>query len=528
MGMDFAVRALPPYTARTVTHARPTARLLRWTLTGLAALGACVEAPPGPPEAQEVVVAAPPTPTEETCPAGGVAPELLPRTRPEHQTLAYWIDRTAEVADLDRPVLDAAEVRALNARVARDPALGFGGRVDLRAPIDVAVLATGLQARLGFLRERFTTGKYVRLDGTLLPQDLQERYATEVTPQALAEGLRAPLVSAGTGPKGHAPGDSKQVTPELRVALDLIPIYCGPQTAPYYTPSRDPEFDRNLCSMARAQEVVQILRPWDGDLVLARTSYVVGWIDLRAAALSPPLGPAEARAFLDGPHRHTGGALSLELEGGGAQSLPFGALVPVAPGKPGRVWVATPAGVRTASADDARLADSPRPLTRRAVLTAAFAYLGEPYGWGDRNGGRDCSRYLMDLFAGLGVLLPRHTSDQAIAGSYVVEVAPTTSEPDRLRLLDEHHRRGVLLLHFPGHIMLYLGRDTAGAAMAIHSFAEYLVPCAGRTADAAVGERETLLKVNGVHVSDLELGRGTSRTAFIQRITKITVLGPNR
>ena len=64
--------------------------------------------------------------------------------------------------------------------------------------------------------------------------------------------------------------------------------------------------------------------------------------------------------------------------------------------------------------------------------------------------------------------------------------------------------------------------------MAIHSFAEFLVPCAGRAEGAPAGERETLLKVDGVHVSDLELGRGTSRTAFIQRITKITVLGPNR
>lgn len=198
-----------------------------------------------------------------------------------------------------------------------------------------------------------------------------------------------------------------------------------------------------------------------------------------------------------------------------------GKLIPVAPGKPGRVLVATAEGVRTAAADDVRLADSPRLLTRRAVLEAAFAYLGEPYGWGDRNGGRDCSRYLMDLFAGLGVQLPRHTSDQAIAGSYVVEVPPETSEPDRLRMLDEYHRRGVLLLHFPGHIMLYLGRDTAGAPMAIHSFAEYLVPCAGRAPSTAVGERETLLKVNGVHVSDLELGRGTSRTAFIQRSARL-------
>ena len=86
----------------------------------------------------------------------------------------------------------------------------------------------------------------------------------------------------------------------------------------------------------------------------------------------------------------------------------------------------------------------------------------------------------------------------------------------------------MVLLHFPGHIMLYLGRDDGGAPMAIHSFAEFLVPCAGRAEGAPAGERETLLKVDGVHVSDLELGRGTSRTAFIQRITKITVLGPAR
>ena len=72
--------------------------------------------------------------------------------------------------------------------------------------------------------------------------------------------------------------------------------------------------------------------------------------------------------------------------------------------------------------------------------------------------------------------------------------------------------------------MLYLGRDEAGVPMALHSFAEYLVPCAGRDDGAPAGERETLYKVDGVHVSDLELGRGSSRTAFIQRISRVTVI----
>ncbi len=500
---------------------RPLDRLLRWTLPGLGGLVfGCGEpsvtvSPPAPVPAAEVVAPA------EECPAGGIAPTQLPRTRPEHETLGYWLVRTAEVADLDRPVLGAAEVQGQNAAIERSKQLGFGGRTDLRAPIDPVALASGLQARLGFLRERFTDAKLVQLDGTPLPAELQARYAAEITPTELAAGMRAPMVGADADP-ARAP------EPELRVALDLIPIHCGPQIEPYYSPSRDPEFDRNLCSMARAQEVVQVLRPWGSDLLLARTSYVVGWIDGRTAALSPPLTPTEARAFLDGPYRRVGQNLELPLEGGGSQALPFASLVPRAPGAAGRVLVATAGGVREAIADGPAFADVPRPLTRRAVLTEAFAYLGQRYGWGDRAGGRDCSRYLMDLFAGLGLMLPRHTSDQAVAGSYVVEVAAELPEPDRQALLDEHHRRGVVLLHFPGHIMLYLGRDADGTAMAIHSFAEFLVPCPGRSEGAPAGDHETLLKVDGVHVSDLELGRGTSRTAFIQRITKITVLGPAR
>lgn len=311
----------------------------------------------------------------------------------------------------------------------------------------------------------------------------------------------------------------------MRVALDLIPIRCAPQREPYYTPSLDPAFDRNLCSMARPQEPVQLLRPWGDGLALARTTYVMGWIDLGRAALSPPLDPPAARRFLDGPFLRAGGqGFELSLGTGRTAPIPFAARLPLA-GRDGEVLLASDAGVEARPVDLAHVAPTTRPLTRRAVLSEAFSYLHAPYGWGGYEGGRDCSRFLMDMFAGLGLILPRHTSDQAIAGE-VIELAPDLPEAERLRRLDAAHRRGVVLLHFPGHIMLYLGRDEAGAPMAIHSFAEYLVPCPGRSEGAPEGERETLLRVSGVHVSDLELGRGTSRTAFIQRISKITVLAP--
>ena len=120
-----------------------------------------------------------------------------------------------------------------------------------------------------------------------------------------------------------------------------------------------------------------------------------------------------------------------------------------------------------------------KPLTRRAILEAAFSLLDEPYGWGGHEGGRDCSRFLMDVFASVGLLLPRHSGRQALAGTFSVDVSSVESDRDRVQLLESAARRGLVVMHFPGHVMLYLGQDATGVPMAIHSFSEYLEPCSG-------------------------------------------------
>ena len=168
--------------------------------------------------------------------------------------------------------------------------------------------------------------------------------------------------------------------------------------------------------------------------------------------------------------------------------------------------------------------EAPRPLTRRDWYSFAFKFLDSPYGWGGEGGARDCSRLIMDLAASFGLELPRHSASIAKAGTFSIDLSEVDNLSERLLLLDAAARRGVVLLHFPGHIMLYLGRDQAGEAMILHSFAEYVEPCSER--DPARPEAaETLMMVDRVSISDLHLGKDSSRTSFIERMTTITVLG---
>jgi hypothetical protein len=251
-----------------------------------------------------------------------------------------------------------------------------------------------------------------------------------------------------------------EVEGEWRVVDRLEALRCGPYEEGLYTAPVDLDFDRNRCSTMREGEPVQLLARWPNGMHLARTPYALGWV--RGDALSSALTRDEVEAMLD-----------------------RGEL---------------------------------RPFTRRELLTEAFAMLGEPYGWGGKDGGYDCSRFLLEVFGRFGIDLPRHSSRQALAGTFGIDVSRVEDLNEKQLLVEAAARRGIVLLHFPGHIMLYLGTTEDGTPMAIHAFSEFLTSCEGL-------ELETINRVDRVAVSDLTLGAGSSRRDFLSRITRITVLG---
>jgi len=436
------------------------------------------------------------------CPAALDAPKLLPRVEPKHRQLSYWLEQLGKRYKLDEVLMTPAQIRTLDAAIAH-PREGYFPQRDLLETIDPAEYAKKAKDRIDWAADKLSKGEYVRADGKLLP--------------AATIGAIKTV-------------DMTSIDPELYVAVAPVDLRCAPIPDKFHskdTTRVNTRYDRNACSTARAQEVVQVLKRWPNGMRLARTRYAFGWI-AKDAALSPAIPKHKRDTFVRAPRRQLLGRSDVPVAGGKTIKLRAGILLPVASRGKDTVtaYVATASGfVQTKPLPDGELRTTARPLTRRAVLQEAWRYLDTPYGLGGVGGGRDCSRFLLDVFETFGINLPRHSAWQSLAGQFSIDLKGT-DEKERMLLIDLAAKRGIVLLHFPGHIMLYLGRNDAGKPMAIHAFAEYKKSCAQKPPGQPAGEpAETLMRVKTVTVSDLEIGRGTSRTSFIERLTRATVLG---
>jgi hypothetical protein len=152
------------------------------------------------------------------------------------------------------------------------------------------------------------------------------------------------------------------------------------------------------------------------------------------------------------------------------------------------------------------------PYTQENLARQAFKMLYQPYGWGEMFGARDCSRFIMDIFATFGILMPRNSKLQARVGVSLGQVEGMTIK-EKQRVLD----RAIPLattLRLPGHIMLYLGKDK-GKYYVIHNI--YGIQKAGWFAPV-------LEKIGRVVVSDLSLGRSGPNQSLLHRITNIQLI----
>ncbi len=154
------------------------------------------------------------------------------------------------------------------------------------------------------------------------------------------------------------------------------------------------------------------------------------------------------------------------------------------------------------------------PYTPRRILLQAFKMLDQPYGWGGMYQAQDCSRFLQEVFATVGIELPRDSKNQIQVGTRLIEWEAGAPGADKTLVLTDFAIGGITILGMKGHILLYLG-TIDGRVYAVHSVWAYREPEHG-------GDKTFVL--NRVVVSDLSLGEGSKRGSLLDRLNAVKIV----
>ncbi|MFW5932011.1 MAG: SH3 domain-containing protein [Desulfohalobiaceae bacterium] len=161
----------------------------------------------------------------------------------------------------------------------------------------------------------------------------------------------------------------------------------------------------------------------------------------------------------------------------------------------------------------------PLPAEPKSIADLASRIMGQSYGWGGLYENRDCSALMRDLFAPLGIWLPRNSRDQAQVGRGV-ELEDLGPEEKKKRILKQG-RPMQSILYMPGHVMLYLGSHQ-GQPVVLHNMWGL------RTKD--ILGREGREVVGRTVITSLEPGRelfwlDRERGDLLQRMRSMNILG---
>ena len=156
------------------------------------------------------------------------------------------------------------------------------------------------------------------------------------------------------------------------------------------------------------------------------------------------------------------------------------------------------------------------PLTKANIITQAFRFLGERYGWGHSYNGRDCSGFVSEVYRSMGVELPRNTSDQAVSPA-LNRIALDANDDRAHRLVLVHALQVGDLVYIPGHVMMVIGQ-VDGEPYVIHD----TTGLSWRDRDGTRHRADT----NGVTVSPLTPLMFNDTQTYVDRITNIQRIRP--
>jgi cell wall-associated NlpC family hydrolase len=416
---------------------------------------------------------------------------------------AYWVAALGAAAD--RVLLDPAAIAAANARMqASDPTL-----FDLAA-LPASVPATQAREWIASLSSAPTKTLY------------DERHA--VVPKATLDGLVDALAL-----------DKLADANTLRHALvvERASLRTFPTDLRVFTSQDDTDIDRfQESALFPGTPVAVVHESRDGKWAFVVSPRYRAWIERSRIAE----GPRETVLAFANPaaYRLVTGAkvrtvFTPELPQASEVVLDMGTRLPLADVPPdvpvngqhpySAHIVQLPlrnadGSLRIAPALVPRIADTaaaPLPLTRANLVRQSFKFLGERYGWGHDYGDRDCSGFVSEVYASMGVLLPRNTGDQARSPT----LAKTRFDASSTRAQREASVAALQvgdLVYIPGHVMMVLG-FVDGRPYVIHD-------TNGGSILGPDGKRRSL-KLNAVAVTPLLPLMFTDTERYVDRMTAI-------
>ena len=158
-----------------------------------------------------------------------------------------------------------------------------------------------------------------------------------------------------------------------------------------------------------------------------------------------------------------------------------------------------------------RLDDGSLDFALALLPRTADSHVGERYGWGHDYNSRDCSGFVSEIYASMGLLLPRNTSAQAVSPVFRrTHFEADSARGKRMAAIDALDVGD--LIYIPGHVMMFIGR-IGNTPYVIHD-------TNGGTVLDANGVPKSL-KLNGVSVTPLTALHIDAEHDYIDRITNI-------
>jgi len=425
------------------------------------------------------------------------SPTLLPGTDRHMLTVGYWISRHPSPDDL---VLTGEQIAELNRFIEKDlktvaDIRSLGARIPV--PYSASALAAEMQKDISRLRAR----PHYLSSGRQAPGAFYERQADDMDLAAMP-----PAIDPGYGLVIRFS--------DQRILPTLEPLFDDPS---------EKDFDKlQNNTLELGTPLLLLHQTRDMNWTFVRSPFSSGWVESRNIARCSPedledfvhperfvviLRP-KADIFRNPAMTYTEEYVQMGVQ------LPliettenaYQVLIPICDSQ--GYLVRQQGYVQKKQATEGYL-----PYTARNILQQAFEMRNAPYGWGGMYGEQDCSRFIQQVFATVGVIFPRNSADQAMVGKQVAEFDPDTSAEIKIRSLDRAIG-GITTLYLKGHIMLYLGKSDL-MPYAIHETWAYRVPD---------GDQDLIYKINRVAVTDLDLGIGSRNGSLLDRLKSVRMI----